>query len=156
MLNVFIIIGRYILLQQELKRLGTELMIFSITNAEFVRIATEKVDMSVIDSQRAIELFHHWGIIYLLSGGSIILDPRRLTEVFSCLITQSVKKRNKIGDAASGILHHDLASLQAIWTEYDNALYPQFLQLLHDNDLAYPLNDRNGNPLGHHGTRFIF
>ena len=77
-----------------------------------------------------MDLFHQWGVIFLLPNkGDIILNPQDLSDVFNEIITvhKSKKQRNEIFE--EGILNHN--EINQIWNKYDSQLHSQFLSLLH-------------------------
>ena len=75
--------------------------------------------------------------------GDIVLDPQRLADVFKCVI--SCHKNTTEGKQLfeDGILVHNQVGY--LWTEYEPRLHVQFLDLLHDCELAIEIFDEEGN-----------
>jgi GTPase SAR1 family protein len=106
-----------------------------------------------------LELFHHWGVVYVLPdadgsrdscGGDIVLNPQKLADVFKCVITCHTNTTRKSANNnllfEEGILVHNRAGF--VWPEeqYDPRLYSQFLNLFRDCELAYEMFDEKGAP----------
>jgi GTPase SAR1 family protein len=117
-----------------------------------------------------LELFHNWGVIYVLPNGmqsndeidssvvttlsasfrhsgDIILNPKQLADVFKCVITCSRDTVNTNRQLFEyGIFHH--RQVELVWSKYDSRLCCQFLSLLHTTELAYELCDCIGRSTG--------
>lgn len=98
-----------------------------------------------------LSLYHRWGYLYLLpdpscpssddsdANGDIVLNPQDLADVFKAVITF-------VTPLEDGVLFHDQA--YDIWPEHESKLYPQFLSLFHNCEMAYEIVDSEGNPTG--------
>ena len=118
---------------------------FSLTGKEVRNFAYEQYKIDDLNCDHALDLFHDWGFIHILPGGDVILEPQKLADVFSCAISFKAEKIYGMGDGKLGLLRHD--EIDLVWRNYDVHLQPQFLQLMHDHKLAYPLFDSHSQPL---------
>lgn len=146
---------KLLLLQEELDRLRSEEERYYIQAAEFYKLALEKMEMTETSATHALELFGAWGQIYILSNGFILLQPRKLVDVMACLFSQGVASNIDSDPVTSGILYHSELTLGTVWKNFDPELYPQFLNLLYDHDLAYTIRGRNGALVAGHGVTII-
>jgi GTPase SAR1 family protein/Leucine-rich repeat (LRR) protein len=118
---------------------------FSLTGREARNFAYEQYKIDDFSCDVALDLFHDWGFIHILPGGDVILEPKKLADVFSCAISYKAEKIYAMGDGKLGLLRHD--EIDLVWRNYDVHLQPQFLQMMHDHKLAYPLYDSHSSPL---------
>jgi GTPase SAR1 family protein len=158
---------KFLLLREELRRMGAEDGRFSVQRAEFDEIAA-RVGLPAVSAPRALDLLLAWGAVYMLppDGGTLVLQPARLADVVSCLTSPSAPcpvaaaaarrgEKPLETDAASGVLHHTQAALEGVWGRYDPALYPHFLELARQQDLLFPLHDCDGRPLRGLGVSIV-
>lgn len=113
---------------------------FAITTYEFITYATELYHISPEGAKLVLVLFHDWGIVHILSENDIILDPQQLSNIMTCVVSYKADMLYKMGDGKLGLLRHN--EIGTIWKQYDEALRPLLLQLIHQYKLAYPLFDR--------------
>lgn len=118
---------------------------FSLTGREARNFAYEQYKIDDLSCDIALDLFHDWGFIHILPGGDVILEPKKLADVFSCAVSYKAEKIYAMGDGKLGLLRHD--EIDLVWRDYDVHLQPQFLQMMHDHKLAYPLYDSHSHPL---------
>ena len=118
---------------------------FSLTGREARNFAYEQYKIDDMSCDVALDLFHDWGFVHILPGGDVILEPKKLADVFSCAISYKAEKIYGMGDGKLGLLRHD--EIDLVWKNYDVHLQPQFLQMMHDHKLAYPLYDSHSQPL---------
>ena len=127
---------------------------FSITFEQFASIA-ETFSIDGESAQTAKELFCHWGMLFELSNGDLVLNPQQLADVLACVFTKDAGKVAKMGDIGRGILQHQEAVLEAVWSAFPKSLWssaaaeesPPFITLLHRAELGYPLYGPTGHPL---------
>ena len=111
---------------------------FSLSRDAFVELCG-KVGLTEDQAILAISLFHDWGVIHQLpvsAGGDIVLRPQSLSDVLSCVVH---------AHHPQPVLHHE--ALRDIWLQFDQRLHRQFLALMHECNLAYPLFSSDGTPL---------
>jgi len=102
--------------------------------------------LTVEHSKLILDLFSQWGIIYCLPNHeNIILDPTKLSDIFSRVISSHISTTNQKQLFKDGILKHD--ELKDYWYGYDIKLYPDFLFVLHQSELALELFDETGKSL---------
>ena len=130
---------KYVQVQERLKGMrGSDK--FSISHAEYLEVV-QAVGLDVSQAELLLSLLHQWGAVHVLSGGDIVLQPQQLADVMKCVITATPAGSS----LHAGILQH--RDMGAVWSQYETRLHLQFLSLLHDSELAYPLYDSSGNPL---------
>jgi hypothetical protein len=49
-------------------------------------------------AQTAKELFCHWGMLFELSNGDLVLNPQQLADVLACVFTKDAGKVAKMGE----------------------------------------------------------
>lgn len=118
---------------------------FSLTKNEYLKYCYEVFKIDDESSLHALQLFHNWGIIHVLSLGDIVIEPQKLALVMSSAISYKAEIIYRMGDGKLGLLRHD--EIDLVWKEFDESLRPQFLQMFHDYKLAYPLFDSKGQSL---------
>jgi GTPase SAR1 family protein len=77
----------------------------------------------------------------------IVIDPPILADIMKCVVTahNSNEGVNRIR-ARKGVLLH--ADLPHVWAAYPEVLHKPLLELLHTFEVAFPLHNTRGEPLG--------
>jgi hypothetical protein len=126
---------------------------FSVSFEMFISVAAT-FDIDGESAQVAKELFCHWGMLFELFNGDLVLNPQQLADVLACVFTKDKGKVAKMGDIGRGILHHQKVILKVVWSAFPKSLWstataatPPFIKLLHMAELGYPLYGPTGNPL---------
>ena len=101
----------------------------------------------LLDKQSSLllSLLHQWGTVHVLSKGDIVLQPQQLADVMRRVVTGKAVAEGAVVATSHGVLQH--ADIHTIWSAYHESLRPQFLDLLHQCELAYPLFSASGIPL---------
>lgn len=73
---------------------------------EFAALARERCGLKgYIDSAKY--LLKHWGRVYVLDDGSVVvLNPQKLGQVLACIFTKVHEKQQRLGEAKTGLLVH--------------------------------------------------
>lgn len=111
--------------------------------------------MTDASANRALELFRAWGKVYVLSKGSLVLQPHRLVAALGAVFSQSTGNSLEASALPFGILYHTEDSLDNVWKPFKAELYDEFIDLLYENDLAYLIRGRNGQPFDGLGVSII-
>ena len=164
---------KFMLVREELRRMSVEKDMFSIERSEYDRVIEEKVgclrlvtiicvifsicqfELNTVNGTRALELFKFWGDIYILSRGTIVLTPQKLGDVVSRVTSHSNVMKSASLAPRLGVLYHEPDTMISVWPDFESTLYPQFLDLLHDNYMAYLLKDKNGDLLNGYGVSIV-
>jgi hypothetical protein len=77
------------------------------------------------------------------TGGIIVIDPPALADVTKRVATAVP---GNLVHARKGVLRH--ADLAQVWADYPSALHGPLLDLLHTFEVAFPLRNTQGQPLG--------
>jgi hypothetical protein len=78
-----------------------------------------------------------------VDGGIVVIDPPAVADVMKRVVTAAP---GNLVRAQKGVLQH--ADLAHVWAEYPTALHAPLLDLLHTFEVAFPLRNTQGEPLG--------
>lgn len=111
---------------------------FSVSFPEFLKLA-QSVDVEETQIDELLHLLQQWGVVQVLPGGDVVLDPQELHNIVSSVIaTDSVAPCC----CSNGILQH--RDCNQLWPTYHSRLCTQFLEFLYSCELAYPLSACTG------------